>query len=358
MSGDACYLEQIATALPRQVLRREQAAALLQDGCINRRSLKLMQRILRLTGIEQRHLAALDFQAAGAGPGSLFRPTAEQPHGPGMEERGRCFDAAAGELVRAALAQLDRGRLACVDTLVTASCTHASSPGLEHPVFAHGAVPATVDRWNLGFMGCSAALAALRLAHGLVAARRTCLIVACELSSLHFQYTDETDQMTANLLFSDGTAAALVSPRPSSVRVLDCACTCLPEMADQMRWYAASSGLKLKLSQELPATLAAHLPETVRRLLARNNVSLSDVRHWLVHPGGPEILDSVEGALELPAGAVDVSREVLRNFGNMSSPTILFIFQRFVELQRRGLALAMAFGPGLTIELALLQLCP
>jgi len=352
-----CFVHQIGTAVPEIALNVEQSAQLLADSCINPRSAKLLQRIVRLTGIEKRHLAALDFQG-DRGTDVLYRLPSEQPGGPGMGARTAAFEQAAGPLVLRALGSFSPERLAEVDTLVTASCTHASSPGLERPILTRTPVPSSVDRWNLGFMGCSAGLAGVRLVHRRASHGSRSLVVACELSSLHFQYTDELDQMTANLLFSDGAAAVLLSSEPSPVRVVDCRSVAAPDLADQMVWFAGDHGLQLRLSQELPESLALHVPPAVDRFLQDNGLDHADVTHWLVHPGGTQILDSVERSLRLGADALRGSRDIYRRFGNMSSPTIFFIMKELFDSAAVGTALAMAFGPGLTIEMVLLRIEP
>ena len=180
--------------------------------------------------------------------------------------------------------------------------------------------------------------------------------MACELSSLHFQYTDKMDQLTANVLFADGAAAVAVGPRPAAARVLDCRCASLPDYAQQMVWFADDHGPRLELSQDLPDTLAAHVPAVVGNFLDRNGLSHAAIDHWLVHPGGRQILDSVEQALHLPTNALQLSRSVLRRYGNMSSPTIFFILKELLAARVDGRCVAMAFGPGLTVELVLLEL--
>jgi len=358
MSNDpasACYIQQIGTAVPERWLNIEQSAELLKDSCINPRSAKLLQRIVKLTGIEKRHLAALDYQR-DKGEAALYRLPAEQPHGPGMAARTTVFEKAAGPLVLEALSGFSRDVLRQVDTLVTVSCTHASSPGLERPILSGTAIPPTVDRWNLGFMGCSAGLAGMRLVQQRAALKRTSLVVACELSSLHFQYTDELDQMTANLLFADGAAAMLLSPQPAPARIVDCRSVTVPEMADQMVWFATDYGLQLRLSQRLPEILAEHLPGAVDQFLRDNGLQRGGVDHWLVHPGGTQILDSVEQSLSLPPEALRWSRGIYRTYGNMSSPTIFFIMKELLKTGATGTAVAMAFGPGLTIELVLCRI--
>ncbi len=351
----ACFVQQIGTAVPERSLDNEQSSSFLKDSFSNPRSARLFQRVAKLTDIRKRHLAALDFQLDGP-EGKLFLLPNEQPKGPGMSARTEAFEKSAGPLILRALREFSPKLLEQVDTLVTVSCTHASSPGLELPILTRTPVPTTADRWNLGFMGCSAGLAGIRLIHQRAALNRTSLLVACELSSLHFQYTDELDQMTANLLFADGAAAVLLSPDPSAVQVLDACSIAVPEMADQMVWFAGDHGLQLRLSQDLPETLASHLPVAVDRFLQANELDRSRVDHWLVHPGGTQILASVEQSLRLPPDALRWSWDVYRRFGNMSSPTIFFIMKEFFESKSSGTAVAMAFGPGLTIELVLMRI--
>jgi predicted naringenin-chalcone synthase len=123
-----------------------------------------------------------------------------------------------------------------------------------------------------------------------------------------------------------------------------------------MVWFADDHGLRLELSQDLPDTLAACVPDVVRGFLADNGTSVAAIDHWLVHPGGPQILDAVERSLGLPADALQRSRSVLSRYGNMSSPTIFFILKELLEARLDGRCVAMAFGPGLTIELVLLEI--
>jgi predicted naringenin-chalcone synthase len=351
----ACYVQHISTSVPEKWLDKEHGADLLKQSCADPRTAKLLQRVARLTGIERRYLAALDYQFDGGEGDSLYRRPDRQPHGPGMGARTEAFHKSSAPLVRRAVDALPAESLARIDTLVTASCTHASAPGLEMPILLHTPVPASVDRWNLGFMGCSAGLAAMRLVHQTAALSRRALIVTCELSSLHFQYTDQIDQMTANLLFADGAAAMILSPEPSPIRIVACQCASLPEAAKQMIWFADDHGLRLELSQDLPETLAAHLPGVVSRFLQEHGTSIDAIDHWLAHPGGPQILEAVEKSLALPEDALALSWSVFRNYGNMSSPTIFFIMKELLKTQAHGQVVAMAFGPGLTIELVLLQ---
>jgi prepilin-type processing-associated H-X9-DG protein len=356
IANTTCYVQEIGTAVPEYSLGPAESVELFKQTCSDPRSARLLPRIVRLTGIEKRYLAALDPRFCPSGAEALYRTRAEQPRGPGMGARTAIFEQVSGPLVLRALHDFAPPRLAEVDVLVTASCTHASAPGLEHPILSQTPVRSSVQRWNLGFMGCSAGLAALRLVHQLGGERRPALVVACELSSLHFQYTDELDQLTANVLFADGAAALVLGPRRAAARVVACRCAGLPERADQMVWFADDHGLRLRLSQDLPDTLAASVPATVTSFLEDHDTSVAAVDHWLVHPGGPQILDAVEQSLGLPEDTLQLSRSVLRRYGNMSSPTIFFILKELLASKVDGRCLAMAFGPGLTIEMVLLDI--
>ncbi|HKQ47908.1 MAG TPA: 3-oxoacyl-[acyl-carrier-protein] synthase III C-terminal domain-containing protein [Phycisphaerae bacterium] len=350
----ATYIHALATAVPEAALTTQNAAKLLADICPDARTARLMAKLLPHTGIERRHLAALETQASLDEPDGLYRRAVDQLRGPGMHARSQAFDEASNRLVARLLRPMASEELSAVASLITVCCTHASSPGLEQAVFKGTTVPHGVERWNLGFMGCSAALAAMRLAHRNIAV--PALAVACELSSLHFQYSADLEQLTANLLFADGAAAVLMHERPSPIRIVQARCLAIPAFAEQMVWRAGDFGLRLSLSPELSATLAAHLPDTVRSFLAEARLTAAQIDHWLVHPGGPQILDAVNSALELPGGALTLSRRVLRHYGNMSSPTILFILRAALEAGMVGRFQLLAFGPGLTIEMMLVEI--
>ncbi len=352
------YIHAIGVAAPENIVTQDEVVAALSQVYSSERTMKLLRRLAKVSCVNTRCLAGFASRP-GAEEAPLYRPASEQPHGPTMGARNMRFEATAAPLVKSVLEQLPQNALPQVEALVTVSCTHASSPGLERPIFDHAPLPLTVDRWNLGFMGCSAALSGLRLIEGLTPRGRdgagAALLVACELSSLHFQYSEALDQMTANMLFADGAAGVLLSPQPGSLRVVGARSIALPEFAEQMVWMGDDYGLRLELSQELPRTLAAHLRQGVGAFLDDHGVRLSDVAHWLVHPGGPQIVDAVENVLELPDNAAVLSRDVLREYGNMSSATILFILKRLMAQGANGKCVLMAFGPGLTIELVLLE---
>lgn len=257
-----------------------------------------------------------------------------------------------------------------VTHLVTVSCTGFSSPGVDlHLQETLGLAP-TVQRVHVGFMGCHGAINGLRVARGLAAAdpNAVVLVVAVELCSLHYRMTWEDDAMVGNALFADGAAAAVVAGRnlssafPEAPRILDTGSIRIPESDDQMAWRIGDHGFDMTLTGQVPSSIAEHLSRFMNQWLQQRGICPESVRDWIVHPGGPRILDAAEAALGLGAGQLDRSRAVLSRLGNMSSPTVLFVLRQALasavsqsaESQKGGPRVVLAFGPGLVAEVALL----
>jgi predicted naringenin-chalcone synthase len=191
-------------------------------------------------------------------------------------------------------------------------------------------------------------------------------VVSVELCTLHLQLDgQDIESMVAGSLFSDGAAAALVSARPpqsdrAAYRLGGFESTLLPAAEEAMTWTIGDRGFKMSLSSYLPDLLGANIRPAIEPLLQAQGLTVRDVDHWAIHPGGKAILDKVGAALALRPEQLGVSREILRRYGNMSSATILFVLNEFMQ-QRNGSpgdrqTLASAFGPGLTVETALLTL--
>jgi predicted naringenin-chalcone synthase len=213
-------------------------------------------------------------------------------------------------------------------------------------------------------MGCYAAFPALRMAAQFCEANAdaTVLVICLELCTLHMQLKDGTDNILANSLFADGAAAALVSaraPHPGqpAFRLGSFNSTLIPSGESDMAWEIGNEGFNIVLSSYVPDIISSNIGEVLQESLLGNGMDLADVQEWAVHPGGRSILDKVEASLALPGQALACSRSVLRDYGNMSSATVLFVLK---ELQRtatsaRATTCAMAFGPGLTVESAFME---
>jgi predicted naringenin-chalcone synthase len=352
----------LGTALPEHRTSQAEALALaLELWPYSEEQRRLLPTIYRRSGVAHRHTVLPDLRAAlsprdGATPGTAARMRDFVAHSPAL----------AAAAARAALADADLPRDA-ISHLVTVSCTGAMAPGLDVLLIRALELPPGVLRTHVGFMGCHGALSGLRLASALAASQPDAAVLLCavELCSLHFHAGTDPEKIVANALFGDGAAAIVgrhvadgrepAGPRNDGRwRLLDSATVLLPDSEDAMTWTIGDEGFGMTLSARVPALIGEHLGPWLTRWLAGRGLTLADIRSWAVHPGGPRVLDAVEEALALPAGATDVSRQVLAEHGNMSSPTVLFILERLARQGAPRPCVSLAFGPGLVAEAALL----
>lgn len=245
--------------------------------------------------------------------------------------------------------------------VVTASCTGFAAPGVDIALVRELGLARDASRTHVGFMGCHAAVNALRVASSLAcgAQRGAALLVCVEACSLHFQYGWRPDRVVANALFADGGAGAVVLPEdhpaPSGrFRVIDTRSCLLADDPALMGWAIGDHGFEMTLSSRVPGALRETLAPWLAGWLGGHGLGVRDVGAWAVHPGGPKILDAVAGALALDATSMEASRGVLSEHGNMSSATLLFILDRLRPAAGTPVV-AMAFGPGLSCEAALLR---
>jgi predicted naringenin-chalcone synthase len=221
-------------------------------------------------------------------------------------------------------------------------------------------LPPTVQRTHVGFMGCHGAVNGLRVGSAFTGAEPTARVLLCavELCSLHYFYGWEPSKVIANALFADGAAAVVGAPPAASPAgawtVTATASRLLPDSAGAMTWTIGDHGFEMTLSKHVPRLIAVHVRPWLQQWLAAFDLALSDVGSWALHPGGPRILEAVEEGLGLP-GAAAVSRAVFADCGNMSSPTLLFILDRLRTAEAARPCVALAFGPGLMAEAALLR---
>ena len=362
----------LGTALPDH--RATQAEALdlalrLTDPDAEQR--RLLPVLYRRAGVRTRHVL-LD-----PSDGTPLVPIDGAP--PGTAARMRAYEESAGPLAaQAARRALQQAGWRGTEPthLVTVSCTGASAPGLDLELIDRLALRPDVQRTHVGFMGCHGALAGLRVARALAEAEPGAgvLLVAAELCSLHFHHGRHPDRLVANALFSDGAAAWCGRAGPATGAagrangpsvttdavardwsLVASTSRLLPDSRDLMSWRIGSHGFEMTLDARVPDVIAAHLPDWLGNWLAGRGLSPGEVGSWCVHPGGPRILSAVEDCLALPPEALATSREVLAECGNMSSPTVLFVLERLRARRAPGPTVALAFGPGLVAEAALLD---
>jgi predicted naringenin-chalcone synthase len=254
-------------------------------------------------------------------------------------------------------------RAADVTHLIVVSCTGFFAPGPDLALARRLGLPADVQRSVIGFMGCAAAFNALRLADQIVAGRPDALvlIVCVELCTLHIQPGADREDLTAASLFADGAGACLVgAPQPGQEMLLidNFFTGVTPDTESDMAWRIGNHGFKMRLSPEVPRQVARVVRPALHELLPDGPAP----EFWAIHPGGPAIVDRVAETCDLSDNDVQASRDVLRNYGNMSSPTILFVLdairRQLRSAARPATGVAMAFGPGLVAEMAALRYVP
>jgi predicted naringenin-chalcone synthase len=243
--------------------------------------------------------------------------------------------------------------------LVTVTCTGFSAPGLDVGLMNGLNLAPTIQRVQVGFMGCHGALNGLRVAQAFTDSQPAARVLMCavELCSLHYFYGWDPKKMVANSLFADGAAAVVgvsESLAPAGEWRVTATGSCLfPQTAYAMTWDIGDHGFDMTLSTRVPGLIAGNLRPWVEHWLGQHGLSIERVPSWAVHPGGPRILNAVEESLGLDKNALAVSREVLAAYGNMSSPTLLFILERLRRRQAPRPCVALGFGPGLVVEAAL-----
>ena len=365
------YIHHIETLLPKYSYRQDYARDRMIDWLPGKRNRRLIKGIYDHSGIDTRHSVLPDF-----GPGEeavIFRENAEgQILESSTLDRNRYFAKCSREMVvevgRRALENSDGFSASDITHVVTVSCTGFYNPGPDFDLIRGLGLAESTERYNLGFMGCYAAFPAMRMADQFCRARpdAVVLVVCLELCSLHMQLREEPDSLLANSLFADGAAAVLVSARtPSTERpalsIQSFSSALATEGAGDMAWEIGDRGFDIRLSTYVPNIIAGNINQIVEGVLDTSEWNLDDIGSWAVHPGGRSILDKVENGLQLDPTKLDDSREVLRKCGNMSSVTVLFVLNRILnrqEINDPHPVCAMAFGPGLTIETALLEVLP
>jgi predicted naringenin-chalcone synthase len=232
--------------------------------------------------------------------------------------------------------------------LVTVSCTGFTAPGVDVALIQRLGLCAHVERTHIGFMGCQGALNGLRVAASLVRSSSSARVLLCavELCGLHLRYSDGPDGAAAIVLGpADEETPWCVSAHGAGL---------IPDSLDAMTWTISDHGFTMTLSPRVPGYIEEHLRPWIRTWLDRQHLALEDVKSWAIHPGGARILSAVERALCLDPSAGEPARAVLAEHGNMSSPTVLFVLKRLMDACARRPCVAIAFGPGLSVEATLL----
>lgn len=242
-----------------------------------------------------------------------------------------------------------------VTHLITVSCTGMSAPGLDLQVMELMDFDKTIFRTSVNFMGCYAAIHALKIADAICKNDKVAqvLIVCTELCTLHFQKEATMDNMASSLLFGDGSAAALVMHDEAAAQGLtidNFYSEINPKGKRDMAWELSSTGFLMTLSGYVPDLIEEDFSAIVDRALAKEGTSKEAISHWCIHPGGKRILQAIHQTLHFTNGQLQCSHDVLQETGNLSSATILFVLKRMMQQKSIPKLFGAAFGPGLTVE--------
>ncbi|UOQ87638.1 type III polyketide synthase [Agromyces endophyticus] len=371
-------LRGLSTVVPPTVLVQPEVRDVFaaQPG-LNRLAQRIITTSFDVSAIETRHtvIAELSRDAHPDDP-VFFDIDSGELLLPGTKARNELYAEQATRLYveagRAAIDATPGVETADVTHIITVSCTGFYAPGPDFMIARELGLDAGVERYHLGFMGCYASIPALRLAKQLCEADEAAvvLVVSVELCTLHLRSSNDPDTIVASSLFADGAGAAIVTARPAEpgerALVLDRFATRItPTGEGDMAWKIGDHGFEMVLSNAVPALIDEHITGALEPLFAHDpalvealetDASGQAIEHWAIHPGGRSILDKVESRLVLGEAQLVPARDTLRDFGNMSSATVLFVLRHILDGQAAAgeHVAAMAFGPGLTVESALM----
>lgn len=327
---------------------------------------RLLKSVYKATGIEYRHSVIGDYCKTPAE--FRFFPNNPEASFPTTAERMKIYKDNALQLALAAI----KNCLACLKNfdsneithLITVSCTGMYAPGIDIEIVQQLNLNSTTKRTAINFMGCYGAFNGMKIADSICKAEPTSkvLVVCVELCTIHFQKNMSLDNIISNSIFSDGAAAVLIQDKQNIKKYFSLEgfyCDLLPQTSQEMAWTIADNGFDIVLSTYVPEVIQSGILEFTQKLLQLYGSTLSNIDLFAIHPGGIKILQACENALNITEADNKYSYQVLRNFGNMSSATVLFVLKTIwdvIDNQHHNKNIfSCAFGPGLTLESLLLK---
>ncbi|PIB37627.1 naringenin-chalcone synthase [Reichenbachiella sp. 5M10] len=351
----SAYITSIGTANPDNKYKQEDIANFM---CANLPLSEDEQRKLRMlyraTGISERY-SVLDDYKHHNGNFKFFENTPDLQPFPSTSTRMKLYRQQAVPLSISAITNCLNGhKLSSFTHLITVSCTGMYAPGLDVDLIKTLNLSPNINRTSINFMGCYAAMNALGLAKLICGSQEAKVLIVCvELCTIHLQSNHNEDNLLAHSLFSDGAAAVVVQSEPQkhALQIVSNSSQLAISGKNDMAWHIGDFGFEMALTSYVPDIIKSGIHELTTQLLAQTNLDLSQIDTYAIHPGGKKILEAIEHELGLSKTDNRHAYDVLRYYGNMSSPTILFVLQRVLQEQQTGQnILSFAFGPGLTME--------
>jgi predicted naringenin-chalcone synthase len=327
---------------------------------------RLLKSVYRATGIEQRHSVLSDY-CKSPGEFEFFPNTVDAPF-PSTTARMKIYKENALDLALSAikncLSHANHFSMSEITHLITVSCTGMYAPGIDIEIIQTLNLNSSTNRTAINFMGCYGAFNALKVADAICKSQSnaTVLIVCVELCTIHFQKSMNLDNIIANSIFADGAAAALIQSAPQSKKYFTLKSfqnDLLPQTSNEMTWHIGDNGFDIALSSYVPDIIQAGIGTFLSNLLNRYDLTFADIDLYAIHPGGLKILEACEKALNISKDSNKYAYQTLRNYGNMSSATILFVLKAIWDAidkqDHQKNIFSCAFGPGLTLESMILQ---
>ncbi|WP_229253797.1 UbiA family prenyltransferase [Dyadobacter sp. NIV53] len=357
------YITAIETAVPDHCFSQEILTSFYiksTEDLTNKRKIKI---VASKTGIEKRYSVISDFDKEPE-EYTFFNKTKTLLPEPGLTQRMQLYQQHATALSIKAIEKIKGFEFLkkSITHLITVTCTGLFAPGLDVELMRELDLKPSTQRSSINFMGCNAAIIALKQADAICRSQPDAkvLVVCTELCTIHFQKRYNDDYILSNLLFGDGAAAVIVSSKPAGnynagVQINSFNSLILHNGYSDMAWQLSETGFIMNLTSYVPDLIR----ENIRPMLKSIHLKPEDIRHWAVHPGGKRIVDDFAAALELDKCKLEPTYNILKNYGNMSSPTVLFVLKEVLEKvkpeHKGSKAFAAAFGPGLSIETMQLQ---
>lgn len=325
-----------------------------------------LKKLYDLSGIDYRHSVIPDF-GLNAGSREFFGNGTSLTPFPSTKARMGLYQTSAKDIayqsVKNLLADIQDFHISSITHLITVSCTGMYAPGLDIDIQEQFFLSKNIERTCINFMGCYGAFNALKVADYICRADKNAkvLIIAVELCTLHFQRENTLQNWLSNSLFSDGAGAVLIEPEESRSTPIAFKMECFYNQLvngakHEMKWDIGDTGFEMYLSSNIAKNIKSKVSEVTKALIDKAGIRFSDISKFAIHPGGRRIIEVCEEALELPGQSLRHSYEVLKQYGNMSSVTILFVLARMLkESNTNERYMSFAFGPGLTFESMILK---
>jgi predicted naringenin-chalcone synthase len=242
--------------------------------------------------------------------------------------------------------------------LITVSCTGLYAPGLDAVLIEKLNLPNDIFHTSVNFLGCNAAFHALKIADLITRSdeKAKVLIVCVELCTIHFQPKNNHDNLLSNTIFGDGAAAVIMTaddPDKKGLSVRGFYSILLNKGKDLMGWNITPVNFEMILDARIPELIGEEVNEILAKASVKLGIGPGEIHGWAIHPGGKKIVDVIKNKLQLSEKDTQASYKILDQFGNMSSPTVLFVLNELMEQETKGNIFSIGFGPGLSIETAL-----